>query len=63
MASFILYVVGFLVLLAGAGYGAYLLHVSETWIIVGALIISGAAIMSSGSHIKRHFYPGEAPDA
>ena len=63
MMSFILYVVGFVILLAGVGYGAYLLHVSETWIIVGGLIISGAAIMSSGSHIKRHFYPGDAPDS
>jgi hypothetical protein len=63
MVSFILYVVGFFYLLAGVGYGAYLLNIPETWIIVGALIITGAGIMSSGSHIKRHFYPGDAPDA
>jgi hypothetical protein len=63
MMSFILYVVGFFVLLAGVGYGAYLLEVPQTWIIVGALIITGAAIMSSGSHIKRHFYPENIPDA
>ncbi len=61
--SFILYVIGFFILLAGIGYGAYLLHVPETWIIVGALIIVGAGVMSSGSHIKRHFYPGDAPEA
>jgi hypothetical protein len=61
--SFILYVVGFFVLLAGIGYGAYLLNVPETWIVVGALIIVGAGIMSSGSHIKQHFYPGDAPEA
>jgi hypothetical protein len=61
--SFILYVVGFVVLLAGVGYGAYLLNVPETWIVVGALIIVGAGIMSSGSHIKRHFYPNDAPEA
>jgi len=61
--SFILYVVGFFVLLTGVGYGAYLLNVPETWIAVGALIIVGAGIMSSGSHIKRHFYPDETPEA
>jgi hypothetical protein len=63
MMSFILYVVGLFVLLAGVGYGAYLLNIPETWIIVGALVITGAAIMSSGSHIKRHFYPGDTPEA
>ena len=63
MMSFILYVVGFFVLLAGVGYGAYLLHIPQTWIIVGALVITGAGIMSSGSHIKRHFYPGDVPGA
>jgi amino acid transporter len=63
MISFILYVIGFFVLLAGIGYAAYLLNIPETWIIVGALVITGAGIMSSGSHIKRHFYPGDAPDA
>jgi hypothetical protein len=61
--SFILYVVGFFVLLAGVGYGAYLLDVPQTWIIVGALIIVGAGTMSSGSHIKRHLYPDDAPEA
>lgn len=49
-------------MLAGIGYGAYLLDVPQTWIIVGGLIIVGAATMSSGSHIKRHFYPDEAPE-
>ena len=63
MISFTLYVIGFFVLLAGIGYAAYLLNIPETWIIVGALVITGAGIMSSGSHMKRHFYPGDAPDA
>jgi amino acid transporter len=63
MLSFILYVIGFFVLLAGVGYGAYLLDVPTTWIVVGALVIVGAGIMSSGSHMKRHFYPGDASDA
>lgn len=63
MMSFILYVIGFFVLLAGVGYGAYLLNIPETWIMVGALVITGAGIMSSGSHIKRHLYPGDVPDA
>ena len=63
MISFILYVVGFFVLLTGVGYGTFLLQVPQTWIIVGALVITGAAITSSGSHIKRNFYPGDAPNS
>jgi hypothetical protein len=61
--SFILYVVGFFVLLAGVGYAAYLLDIPQTWIIVGALVIVGIGIMTSSSHIKQHFYPGETPEA
>jgi hypothetical protein len=61
--SFILYVVGFFILLAGIGYGAHLLNIPETWIIVGALVFVGGGIMSSGSHIKRHFYPENPPEA
>ena len=38
MSAFSLYVIGFLALLGGLGYGAYLLHVPNTWIGVGALI-------------------------
>ncbi len=63
MISFTLYVIGFFVLLAGIGYAAYLLNIPETWIIEGALVITGAGMMSSGSHMKRYFYPGDAPDA
>lgn len=63
MLSFILYVVGFIVLLAGVGYGAYLANVPETWIVVGCLVIVGGGIMSSGSHIKRHFYRDDPPTA
>ncbi len=63
MMSFILYLVGFFVLLAGVGYGAYLLNIPHTWIIVGALVLIGAGIMSSGSHMKRHFYPDNGPKA
>jgi hypothetical protein len=38
MSAFSLYVIGFLVLLAGLGYGACLLHGTQSWIIVGALV-------------------------
>jgi hypothetical protein len=56
-----LYVAGFVVLLGGLIYGAVLLHVPHTWIIVGSLVLVGAGIMSAVSHTKRRDPPSEAP--
>lgn len=61
MSSFGLYVLGFAVLLGGLGYGAYLLHVPQTWIIVGALIIVGIGIMSAVTRTKMRDPSNEAP--
>jgi hypothetical protein len=61
MSSFGLYVLGFVVLLGGVGYGAYLLHVPHTWIIVGALVIIGIGIMSAVTRTKRRDPPADAP--
>ena len=63
MSAFMLYVIGFFVLLAGLVYGAVLIHVPQTWIIVGALVIVGLGIMSAVSHTKRRDPPSEAPEA
>ena len=61
MSAFMLYVGGFIVLLAGLVYGAYLLHVPQTWIGVGALVLIGVGVMSAVSHTKRRDPPSEAP--
>jgi len=63
MSSFTLYVVGFFILLAGLIYAAYLVHVPQTWIVVGALVVVGLGIMSAVSHTKRRDPPSVAPDA
>ena len=63
MSAFMLYVLGFFVLLAGVGYGAFLLHVPQSWIVVGALILIGVGIMSAVSHTKRRDLPKDAPGA
>lgn len=57
MSAFTLYVIGFFVLLAGLGYGAYLLNVPDTWIGVGALVLTGIGVMSAVSHTKRRDPP------
>lgn len=61
MSAFGLYIIGFLVLLAGLGYGAYLIHVPHTWIIVGVLVIVGLGVMSAVSHTKRRDPPVSPP--
>ena len=63
MSAFSLYVFGFFVALAGLAYGAYLLHVPQTWIGVGALIMIGLGLMSAVSHTKRRDGPAETPPA
>jgi uncharacterized membrane protein len=63
MSAFSLYVVGFIILLGGLIYGAYLIHVPQTWIIVGALVIVGLGVMSAVSHTKRRDPPAEPPAA
>jgi hypothetical protein len=61
MSAFMLYVGGFIILLGGLVYAAFLLHVPQTWILVGALVLIGIGIMSAVSHTKRRDPPSEAP--
>jgi hypothetical protein len=61
MSAFMLYVIGFFVLLFGLIYGAYLVHIPQTWIVVGTLVILGLGIMSAVSQTKRRDPPSELP--
>ena len=44
--SFGLYVLGFLIMIAGLIYGATILHVSTHWIVVGTIVLLGFAVLS-----------------
>lgn len=44
--SFALYIVGFLIFIGGLVYGAVLLNVPTEWIVVGAVVLIGLAILS-----------------
>jgi hypothetical protein len=44
--SFVIYVVGYLILMAGLIYGAVLMHVPQRWIVVGAIVLLGAGIVT-----------------
>jgi Na+-transporting NADH:ubiquinone oxidoreductase subunit NqrD len=61
MSSFVLYILGFIILIAGLGYGAVLLHVPHSWIIVGALVIVGLGVMSAVVRTRRRDPPSDAP--
>jgi hypothetical protein len=44
--SFGLYSAGFVIVIAGLIYGAHLMHVPTHWIVVGAVVLLGAGILS-----------------
>jgi len=54
--SFGLYLVGYIVLIAGLAIGAYLLHVAPKWIGVGVLCLIGIGIIH-GVTATRHKDP------
>lgn len=44
--SFGLYLVGYLILIIGLGYGAHLMHVPSQWIVVGVVVLVGLGILT-----------------
>ena len=43
--SFGIYLAGFLILIGGLIYGAVLLHIPSHWIVMGAIVMVGLAIL------------------
>ena len=54
--SFGLYLTGFIVLIVGLAFGAYLMHVPPRWIGVGVIVLMGLGILS-GVATTRHRDP------
>ena len=50
--SFALYVVGFLILIAGVALGAHYLHVPTHWIAVAVLILAGVGVATGVSNTR-----------
>jgi len=44
---------GFLLIIGGLAYGAYLLGAPHLWIIIGAVILLGLAFTSGASRTRR----------
>ncbi len=51
--SFALYIVGFIVLIAGLAVGAFLLHVPAQWIAVGVIVLVGLGILTGVSNTRQ----------
>jgi hypothetical protein len=44
--SFLLYIAGFLIVIGGLIYGALIVHLPAHWIVVGAVVLLGAGILT-----------------
>ena len=56
--SFALYVIGFVILIIGLSYGAYLAHIPRQWIAVGDIVLVGLGIIT-GVTGTRHKDPSQ----
>lgn len=61
MSAFLLYVIGFIVFVAGILYAEHLLHVPQTWVLVSGLVLVGVGVMSAVSSTKRRDPPAQTP--
>jgi uncharacterized membrane protein len=52
MSSFASYLIGFLILIVGLAFGAYLLNIPTTWIVVGVIVLLGIGVLSATSRTK-----------
>ena len=53
MSSFGLYLIGFLILISGLAYAAYLIGVPPVWIGVGAIVLIGFGIITGVAKTRR----------
>lgn len=52
MSSFASYLIGFLILIVGLAFAAYLLNIPTTWIVVGVIVLLGIGVLSATSRTK-----------
>lgn len=59
MSNFSLYIAGFVIVIAGLAYGAFLLGVPPVWIGVGVVVLIGIAIIKGVSSTRHRELPPE----
>lgn len=61
MSSFATYLIGFIVLIIGLSFAAYLLNVPGTWIAVGVIVLLGIGILMATNRTKPRDPPAPPP--
>lgn len=59
--NFTLYLIGFVILIVGLAYGAYLAGVPPTWIVVGVICLIGIGILSAVKKTQAPSPPSDQP--
>ena len=52
MSSFATYLIGFIILIVGLAFAAYLLNVPQMWIGVGVIVLIGIGVLSATTRTK-----------
>jgi positive regulator of sigma E activity len=52
MSSFSTYLIGFIILIIGLAIAAILVGVSQTWVIVGCIVLIGIGILTATTRTK-----------
>lgn len=52
MSAFSTYIIGFIILIIGLSFAAYLLGVPSTWIGVGVIVLIGLGVLMATSRTK-----------
>ena len=58
MSSFTTYVIGFVILILGLAFAAYMLDVPSVWIAIGVIVALGIGIITATSRTKMKDPPG-----
>lgn len=63
MSSFATYLIGFIILIVGLVYAAYLLNVPTPWIVTGAIVLIGLGVLMATSRTKSKDPPARPPSS
>ena len=51
--SFVIYAVGYLILIVGLGYLAHLMHIPQAYIVAGVIILAGIGIVTGVQNTRQ----------